>query len=97
MLLWNGARPEEAVTLLSGYKGKLYCSYPEVLALAEEVGTTGTPEEGCLPQPPWVTHTHSCFSPGRRADTEGAGVDARAHVGIRQRVVRYEEASGGGY
>lgn len=36
MLLWNGARPEEAVTLLSGYKGKLYCSYPEVLALAEE-------------------------------------------------------------
>lgn len=48
MLLWNGACPEEAVTLLSGYKRKLYCSCPEVLALAEGGQLAPLKRDACL-------------------------------------------------
>ena len=83
MLLWNSAGPEEAVTLPSSYEGKLGVSLPRGAGTCRG-GTTGIPEEGCLPQPASVIPTHmaSSFYPWRHcADTEGAGVDARAQGG----------------
>jgi len=83
MLLWNSAGPEEAVTLHSSYKGKIYCvSAQRCWHLQRE--DNWHPWRRLLLQPSSVTHTHvpSSFSPGRHcADTEVAGVDARAHGG----------------